>query len=126
MNTKRHGLSVGIERINNHFLLTLSVKGKLEHEDYQVMVPMLESAIEGVKDPIIYALIDCTELEGWELRAMWDDLKFGLKHRSDFSKIALIGNKSWQSWATKVGGWFISGETKFFDNEHDALAWLQE
>ena len=63
-------------------------------------------------------------MQGWELRAAWDDFKLGLKHGSEFEKIAIYGNKNWQEIVEKMGGWFISGETKKFDNETDALAWL--
>ena len=126
MNVKRHGLSIGIERINNAFFLSLKAIGKLTHEDYETIVPMIDSALEGVKDPKINALINGTELEGWELRAAWDDLKLGLKHGRQFEKIAIVGNKKWQEYSAKMGSWFISGEVKYFEIESDALEWLQE
>ncbi len=71
-------------------------------------------------------LIDATEFEGWELRAAWDDFKLGLKHGSDFYKIAIVGDKRWQQWAAKIGSWFISGKAKHFDNLADALSWLND
>lgn len=126
MTIKRHGLSIGIERIDNVFFLSLKAIGKLTHEDYETIVPMIDSALEGVKDPRINALIDGTELEGWELRAAWDDLKLGLKHGRQFEKIAIVGNKKWQEYSAKMGSWFISGEVKYFETEPDALDWLQE
>ena len=52
---QRHGLSIGIERINSRFFLTLKVIGKLTHEDYGTITPMIESALEGVKTPKIRA-----------------------------------------------------------------------
>ena len=122
----RHGLSIGIERINNEFFLTLKAIGKLTHEDYLKINPMIDSALAGVSTPKINAFIDATELEGWELRAAWDDFKLALKHGSEFNKIAIFGNKKWQEYSAKVGTWFISGEVKFFDNSHDALTWLQQ
>ncbi len=126
MNAKRHGLSIGIERIDNAFFLSLKAIGKLTHEDYETIVPMLDSALQGIKDPRIKALIDGTELEGWELRAAWDDFKLGLKHGSQFEKIAIVGNKKWQEYSAKMGSWFISGEVKYFETESVALDWLQE
>jgi hypothetical protein len=84
----------------------------------------LESAIEGIKHPEIKALIDATELQGWEMRAAWDDLKLGLRHGREFKKIALLGNKEWQKYASKVGSWFISGEIKYFEDASAALGWL--
>ncbi len=62
MSLNMHGISIGIERYgDDDFFVTMKAVGKLTHEDYEYMVPMLESAIAGVKDPDIYALLDVTE-----------------------------------------------------------------
>jgi hypothetical protein len=124
MKIVRHGLSVGFEHSGHGIYMTLKVSGKLRHEDYEIMVPMLESAIAGIKSPEIKALIDATELEGWEVRAAWDDLKLGVKHGREFKKIAILGNKDWQKYVSKVGSWFISGEIKYFEDASEALEWL--
>ena len=101
MNTIKHGLSIGIERIGDDFFLSLKATGKLTHEDYLKINPMIDSALEGVDDPEIKAFIDGSELEGWELRAAWDDFQLGLKHGNKFSKIAIFGNKKWQEYTAK-------------------------
>ena len=126
MSITRHGLSIGIERIGNEFFLSLKATGMLSHEDYLKINPMIDSALEGVKDPEIKAFIDGSELQGWELRAAWDDFKLGLKHGNEFSKIAIFGNQKWQEYTAKIGSWFISGEVKYFEDSDQALAWLQE
>lgn len=120
----RHGLSVGIERIGKDFFLTLKIIGRLEHNDYETIVPMLESALMAVKDPKINAFIDVTELQGWTARAAWDDLKLGLKHHKEFSKVAVLGSKKWPEFTAKISSWFIAGEAEFFDNSEDAFRWL--
>jgi hypothetical protein len=124
MKIVRHGLSIGFEHSGHGIYMTLKVSGKLRHEDYEIMVPMLESAIAGIESPEINALIDATELQGWEVRAAWDDLKLGLKHGREFKKIAILGNKDWQKYASMVGSWFISGEAKYFEDSAEALEWL--
>lgn len=121
---QRHGLSIGIERTNDQFFLSMKAVGKLTHEDYGVIVPMLEGAIAGVKDPKIKVFFDASELDGWEPRAVWDDFKLGLKHGKEFEKIALLGNKRWQKLASKVGSWFVGGELKYFEGENEAFNWL--
>ncbi len=126
MTFKRHGLSIGIERTNDNFFLTLKAIGKLTHKDYEIITPMIDSALSGVKDPNVKVLIDGTELEGWDARAAWDDFKLGLKHGNEFDKIAIYGNKKWQEITAKVGGWFISGEIKYFENVTDAITWLNK
>ena len=126
MSTIRHGLSIGIERVNNSFFLSLKACGKLTHDDYNKINPMVDAALEGIKDPKIKAYIDGSQLEGWEARAAWDDFKFGLKHGRQFEKIAIFGNKKWQEYTAKIGSWFVSGEVKYFEDEDEALNWLQE
>lgn len=126
MSSVRHGVSVGIARIGNEFFLSIKAFGKLKHEDYLTINPMIDSALEGVKNPYINALIDASEFQGWELRAAWDDLKLDLKHSHKFSKIAIFGNKKWQKYAAKIGTWFVSGEIKYFEDSELAIAWLQE
>jgi hypothetical protein len=86
---------------------------------------MIDNALLGIKEAKIKALIDATQLEGWELRAAWDDFKLGLKHGSEFEKIAIYGNEKWQEYISKIASWFISGEVKFFENEEEAIKWLK-
>lgn len=126
MESQRHGVSVGIDRINDRFFISMRVQGKLTHDDYARITPMIDAALNTVDTPQANVLLDATEFEGWELRAAWDDLKLGLKHGHDFHKIAIVGNKRWQQWAAKVGSWFISGEARYFDHAGEALSWLNE
>jgi len=126
MNIKRHGLSIGIERAGSDFFLSLKAVGKLTHEDYEIITPMIDSALNGVRTPKIKALIDGTEMEGWELKAAWDDFKLGLKHGRVFDKVAIFGNKNWPEITAKIGSWFIAGEIKYFENSDDALVWLNK
>jgi hypothetical protein len=124
MTAERHGLSIGIERIGNDFFLTLKAIGKLTHEDYETITPMIDSALASVEQPKVRAIIDATELEGWEPRAAWDDFRLGLRHGSEFEKIAIYGNRKWQQIAARVGSWFVSGEVRYFDSRDEALDWL--
>ncbi len=125
MKSYKHGLSIGINRVDDEFFLFLKTVGKLSHEDYEKINPMIDNALIGIKDAKIKALIDATQLEGWELRAVWDDFKLGLKHGSEFEKIAIYGNEKWQEYISKIASWFISGEVQFFKNEDDAIKWLK-
>ena len=126
MKFERHGLSIGIERTDNSFFLSLKAQGNLTHKDYETITPMIDSALAEVKDPKVKALIDGTELEGWEPRAAWDDFKLGLKHGNEFEKVAIYGNKDWQKIASKIAFWFVSGEVEYFDNCDDAIKWLNK
>ena len=126
MDITRHGLTIGMERVGADFFVTLKAIGKLTHEDYEKITPMLDAALRGVDSPQIKLLFDATEMQGWELRAAWDDFKVGLKHGSKFEKIAIYGNRNWQEIAARVGSWFVSGEVKYFESYAEAVAWLQD
>ncbi len=125
MSTQRHGLSIGIERVGETFFLSLKAQGKLTHEDYKVITPMIDSALAEVKHPRVRVFLDGTELEGWEARALWDDFKIGLKHGNEFEKVAIYGNKKWQEIGSKIGSWFVSGEIKIFHDMQEAVLWLK-
>lgn len=125
MKVREHGLSVGISRINSEFFLHLTVLGKLTHDDYKVITPMLEGAIAGIAAPSIKALVECQGFEGWDLRGAWDDFKLGVKHGKEFRKIAIVGDKPWEKAAARIGSWFIGGEMQFFEDTRQALQWLE-
>ena len=122
--TTRHGISIGLERIGTELYLSLKAIGKLTHADYDVITPMIDSALEGIRSPRIKAFIDMSELDGWETRAAWDDFKLGMKHGHQFTKIAILGNKRWHALSAKVGAWFVSGEVRYFEDADAALTWL--
>lgn len=126
MTTERHGLSVGIERVDSNIYLLIKAIGKLTHEDYEIITPMLDSAVACVRQPKVNALVDGTELEGWEMRAAWDDFRLGLKHGNEFHKIAIFGNRRWQQIVARVGSWFTSGEIRYFDEFDEAIDWLNQ
>jgi hypothetical protein len=45
MVTTTHGLTIGIERAGSSFFLTLKALGKLTHEDYEIITPIIDSAL---------------------------------------------------------------------------------
>ena len=121
-----HSVSIGISHVGKAFFFKISIKGTLTHEDYEKMIPMVENALVGVKDPRVKVIVDAREFEGWDMRAAWDDLKFGLKHNKEFTKLAFVGKKKWESYSIKISNWFMSGEMKYFEDMESAMAWLDK
>ena len=123
----KHGITIGIERYgDDDFFVAFKAIGTLTHQDYEMMVPVLESALAGVKDPDIFALVDVTELDGLDLQAAWDDLKLGVKHIRHFEKIAIVGKTTLQEVLAKLANWFTPAEVRFFVDNGDAVAWLKD
>jgi hypothetical protein len=70
-----------------------TVSGKLTRDDYRRMLPRLEEAIR--KHGKISVLVHIESMTGMELGAMWEELKFDLKHFRHFRRLALVGDKKW-------------------------------
>lgn len=127
MKIDRHGLSIGIERINNNLFISFKAIGTLTHSDYEIITPMLEKALNSIEEPKIKAFVDCTEFKGWELEAAWDDFKLGINHGDLFEKIAILGNDNiLLEYGSKITSWFIHGEVKYYEDLDDAIEWLNK
>lgn len=126
MTNKKHGITIGLERINAEIFVYLKATGKLTHADYSIIAPMLDRALETVTAPEVKVLVDAREFEGWELRAAWDDFKLGLRHGNQFSHIAIVGSVRWLRAASAMAGWFLCGEVQFFEEPEQAIAWLEQ
>jgi hypothetical protein len=120
----KQGFSIDIKTNENEIFIILKAAGKLTHEDYLILMPKIDAALEGLEHPKIKALLDTTNMEGWTLRALCDDCILGLRHGKKFSRVAIYGNKAWFKYAAKIGGFFISGEMKYFENYDEALEWV--
>lgn len=108
--------------------ITLKATGTLTHQDYEVMVPMLEQAIQAIKaipNTKVNMLLDATEFTGWEAQAAWDDFKFGMAYKDMFLCIAIVGTKQCQEYIAKMGNWFMDGEVKFFYDLEEAKTWIK-
>lgn len=109
-------------------LMVFKVSDKLTHEDYQrTLIPTLESVIKECGRARL--LIDFgKEFHGIEPAAMWDDTKFGIKHRTDFEKIAIVGGPSWSTWAARLGEAMMPCEVISFSSEEyeKALDWINQ
>ena len=126
MTISRHGVSIGVERVDNHFYMAFKVVGKLTHDDYKQITPVIESALQGINDPDIDVFVDLSEWDGFEARAMWDDFKLGMKHNKAFRRIAVYGKEDWLEKAAHIGGWFMTGKAEYFDNFTEAMNWLTQ
>ena len=98
--------------------------GKLTHEDYETFVPLIDRALKEAKGLEVDLLVDMRHFRGWEWLAAWDDMKFGLKHRNSFDKMAIVGDKKWEEVSVKMFSHMMKGKSKFFKDRQKALEWL--
>ena len=100
--------------------LHVQALGKLTHKDYaENLIPKLEQAIDLAKSDKhkLNMLVEVEDLSGWELQAALDDFATGIKHYSDFDKMAIVGDKAWMGALVKFFSVFMRADIKFFELE---------
>jgi hypothetical protein len=107
-------------------VLAFKMSGKLHDEDYQHFVPLVDAAI--AKQGKVRVLAQFHDFHGWDLHALWDDIKFSTTHCAKIERIALVGEKTWEKWMAAVCKPFTLAKIKYFDvAELDAAQkWIAE
>lgn len=116
------------EIINNaeSGILEIKVSGKLTHEDYELFVPETERLIAaGGK---LRILLQMHDFHGWEVAALWDDIKFDLKHFNDIERLAIVGESKWEKGMSIFCKPFTTAKIQYFDISklEDARTWIAE
>ena len=107
-------------------VLGFKLSGKLHDEDYKMFVPVIDAA--AAKQGTIRVLAQLDDFHGWDLHALWDDIKFSTTHCTKIERIALVGDKAWEKWMAKVCKPFTMAKIRYFDVSEIAPAkeWLEE
>ncbi|WP_029058926.1 STAS/SEC14 domain-containing protein [Stappia stellulata] len=114
-----------IEHVTGKDLIVIRASGTLTTQDYESAVPELEHALD-LANGALRVLVRLEDFRGWEIGALWQELKFDLKHLNDFGRIAVVGEGRLEDWATRLSAPFTKAETRFFplEKEAEAHAWL--
>jgi hypothetical protein len=106
-------------------VLELQTTGKLTHDDYQRFASKFESLFkEHGKLSVLFEMVD---FHGWEGAALWDDVKFDVKHFSDIERLAMVGDKKWEKGMSVFCRPFTTAKVRYFDTTelNQARAWVQ-
>ena len=93
--------------------LELDIQGVLKDEDYEQFVPRVETRIE--EHGKVNLLVRISHLRGWMPHALWEDLKFDVKHYNDVGRLALVGDSTSDKWMAKLSKPFTGAEVKYFE-----------
>jgi hypothetical protein len=124
MTIKIHELAFVAESNSN--ALKVSVSGKLTAEDYELFVPKIEQHIE--EHGKIRILFEMHDFHGWTAGALWQDVKFDVKHFRDIERIAMVGEKAWEHGMATFCRPFTTAKIRYFDHEKadEAQKWIEE
>ncbi|KAA5543059.1 STAS/SEC14 domain-containing protein [Roseiconus nitratireducens] len=119
-------MPVNISETADGKVIEVEVNGKLTAADYDLFVPLTEERIRQYGK--ISMIIVLTDFHGWEAAALWDDLKWDVKHFTDLERLAVVGDRQWQKGVSAFCRPFTSAEIKYFDwSEREAArSWAGE
>jgi SpoIIAA-like len=109
-------------------IVAVRASGQISGQDYdEVLIPAVESGVKRHgKIRVLYQL--SPDFSGFTAGAMFDDARLGIRHLTEFEKIAVVTDADWISRAVQFFSLFMPCPVKIFGN-HDiseAKAWLIE
>ncbi len=105
-------------------VLEVRVTGTLETADYEAFVPEIERLIG--EHGKIRVLLYLHGFHGWTAGALWQDLKFDVKHFNHIERLAIVGESKWQQGMAMFCKPFTTAQIKYFDHDRlpDARQWI--
>jgi hypothetical protein len=106
-------------------VIGFEAKGKLHVSDYKdVLLPAIQQVLERGDDVRIVLVFET--FDGFSGGAVWQDLKTGVEHLTNWKRIALVTDVEWMIHLTTLFGWMTPGEMKHFPlaDRAAAIEWV--
>jgi len=116
---------IEVEKKNEGKVIEVKATGKLSKENYEQFVPEFERLVQ--KCGKIRVLFEMHDFHGWTTGALWQDIKFDMKHFSDIERLALVGDKKWEEGMATFCKPFTKAKIRYFDQAEadEARKWLE-
>ncbi len=107
--------------VNENKVLRLHIEGKLTMKEYTHGISQCEALLsQHGKLRFYMELLDFT---GCDPNAAWEGMKFDISHRNQYDRSAIVGDKVWEEWMTKISGIFFHAPVQFFYKQDAEKAW---
>ena len=109
-------------------LVQVVARDTLEASDYDSFAPFFERIAAQKGGPVPMLIELAPDFSGWDGGGLWRDLKFDVTHKDKFGRIAVVGDKRWEEWGTKLSDpLFPSAEMRFFapEERNEAEIWAR-
>ncbi len=105
-------------------IVAIKLTGKLTKEDYEHVTPAVERLIK--QHGKVRMLVQLHDFHGWTAGALWEDIKFDLKHFQDIERLALVGETAWERGMATFCKPFTTATVRYFDHTkaEQAEAWI--
>lgn len=119
-------MAIDFHEEHGGLILVVRATGKLSKADYERFVPETERLISTYGK--IRILIEMADFHGWEMGALWEDIKFDVKHFNDIERLAIVGETRWEQAMATFCKPFTSATIQYFtvDQRNQALTWIRD
>ena len=119
-------MSIKFEDENEGKVLTIQAHGKLTKADYVYFAPEFERLVQLNGKLRVY--FNLHDFHGWETGALWEGIKFDVKHFADIERLAMVGDKKWEHGMAAFCQPFTRAKIRYFDQAQasEARTWLEE
>jgi hypothetical protein len=107
-------------------VLVITLSDKLTKADYEHFVPEVEQRIKKLGK--VRMLVRMHDFHGWSAGALWEDIKFDLRHFADIERLALVGERKWEAGMAVFCKPFTRATIRYFDATKfdEATKWVEE
>ncbi len=103
--------------------LNVAVLGEFTIADFRQFE---EEALYKLRSPgPVNLLFDLRDMIGYTLDVAWEEIKFFRReHQHDFTKIAVVTDDQWRTWAAWLSRIFVDADIQVFSDYEEAQAWV--
>ncbi len=110
-------------------ILAFEIIGKVTLEEEEIWIKKFDEALE--KHDKVSVMLILGDNTSWDAKAMYEDIKWLMKHMRRFDKIAIITDSKVWKWLIALDAQFAKlvgiGERHFESHEaKEALVWISE
>ena len=102
-------------------VIGVHMAGTVHKQDYAELVPKVEIIAKQCGD--VRMLWDLGDYKSEAANAWISDLKFGREFHEKVTKLAIVGDKKWEEWITKLAAPLYAKEARYFHTADMKAAW---
>ncbi|HEY3899401.1 MAG TPA: STAS/SEC14 domain-containing protein [Chthoniobacter sp.] len=105
-------------------VLEVDLHGRLTRRDFQEFVPETEKLI--ARYGKIRLVVMLHNFEGWDLGAMWEEIKWEAKHFNHVERIVILGDERWHQTMATLCRPFTTAAIRYFHlgELEEAYTWV--
>src|SRR4051794_14100936 len=107
-------------------VIAVRVSDTFSSQEVDQFKALQQEAIEHYGEIRLY--FEMQDFRGWQVDSFLENAFFDLLHAHQYSKVAMVGEKAWQAWLTKLVDLVKNGEVRYFDRHEriEAMKWLEQ